>query len=509
MKIIPKPTEITMLDGEFVFSKNTQLIGLEKVSYDSIVSFLDFEDGEPNKCIYRITDIDGDYKIEIGESIYVLANGKEGLFHATQTLKQLIFEYYKNGYSCIPNCIIEDESRFEYRGFMLDVCRHFFDVDTIKKFIDVLALLKMNKFHLHLSDDQGFRVQINSFPALTDIGSKRAGTRGDRKEVNGYYTQQEIISLVQYASERYIEIIPEIDLPGHTTAMVASYPDLHCKGKEIDVAEYFGIMADIICAGKESSYQIINSILDEMVMLFPSKYFHLGGDEVPKIQWMNCEDCAKKMEENNLKTYCELQGYFTNRMINYLKEHNKIPILWNEAMLNGELDASAIIQYWKDDKSQSHIKKALVEDKNVIYSENSAYYTNYPYGTTSLKKTYLREPIIKNILPSLNENIMGVEGCLWTEWVETEENAFYKALPRLIAISETAWSNSKNKNYKDFKKRLSNMLNILYSYDINSATISRSNPGPIVSIMDNMIFYGKMIDKNALNSLKNYKSIKK
>ena len=506
MKIIPRPENITMLEGNFIFSGSTQIVGLDDFLLNDIKSFIDLKDGDENSCVFTLTKIEEDYRIEIGENIYVLANNREGIFHAIQTLKLLILEYYKNEYSYIPCCIIEDNYKYEYRGFMLDVCRHFFPIPTLKKIINSISLFKMNKLHLHLSDDQGFRIQLNRFPLLTDIGSKRNGTRGDGVPVVGFYTQAEIIDLVKYAKERYVEIIPEIDLPGHTSALIASYPDLHCKGKEIEVEEYFGIVENVVCAGKENTYKMLEDIIGEMANLFPSKYFHIGGDEAPKTQWMECDDCKEIMKKNGLKTYMDLQSYFTNRIITYLKSINKVPIVWNEAYHDGKLDKVANIQFWADGSKQKNVKDALAEGYQLIYSNNKYCYLDHPYSSLSLKKTIRVQSDIKSL--SSVGNISGLETPLWTEWVKDENKLFKMMFPRALVIADVAWS-SNTIDYKEFKNRVPNCLNALFVLDIEASSIRQANPDCISSLFESVCFYGRMIDKKLGRTIKNYKNIRK
>ena len=505
MKIVPKPSSITMLDGEFVFSASTEIVGATPLFEKELKDFLKLDDGEKNKCMFVIDTIDEDYRIEIGTNIVLISKDKEGLFHALQTLKQLIFEYKRNAYSYIPCCIIEDEPRFKYRALMVDVVRHFYDVNTIKKLIDAMALLKMNTLHIHLSDDQGFRIQLNKFPNLTEIGSKRAGTRGDNKPVEGFYTQQEMIDLVSYAKQKYINIIPEIDLPGHTTALIASYPELGCTGKEISVSEYFGIKKEILCVGKENTYQVLFAILDELIQIFPYKYFHIGGDEVPKTQWAECEECRKLAKDNGFKTYDELQAFFTNKIINYLISKEKTPIVWNEALKGGTLNPNAIVQFWRDGNSSKTVKNALTNGRQVICSNCFAYYLDYPHSLTSLKKTYNYEPSFKD-LANGNDNIIGVEAPLWTEWIDSNKKFFTHFFPRSLAVAESGWSDG-NKDYNSFKNRALNVINLLEYMDIPCASIRSANPNIFAKVVGNLCFYFNLIDKNTSETLKNFKNI--
>lgn len=505
MKIVPKPSSITMLDGAFIFSASTEIVGATSFMENDLTEFIELGYGIKNKCMFVVDEIEEDYRIEIGENIVVISKDKEGLFHAIQTLKQLIVEYMKSEYSYIPCCIIEDKPRFEYRSLMVDVVRHFYDVDTIKKLIDAMALLKMNTLHIHLSDDQGFRIQLNKFPNLTEIGSKRVGTRGDNIPVEGYYTQQEMIDLVQYAKQRFINIIPEIDLPGHTTALIASYPELGCTGQEISVSEYFGIKKEILCVGKDNTYNVLYSILDELMQIFPYRYFHIGGDEVPKTQWAECEACRKLAKENNFKTYDELQAFFTNKIINYLISKDKTPIVWNEALKGESLNSDAIVQFWKDGAKSINVKKALINDRKVICSNCVAYYLDYPHAVTSLKKTYNYEPFFSNLSYG-NENIIGVEAPVWTEWIDSNDKFYKQIFPRALAVAETGWSDG-NKDYKDFKDRAKYFLCLLDILDISYTSLRSANPDIFTKLVSSLAFYGKMIDKNTMETLNNFKNI--
>ena len=506
MKIIPKPENITMLEGNFTFSNSTQIVGLDEFLTNDLRKFVDLKDGEKNSCVFTVAQIDEDYRIEIGENIYVVANSNESIFHAVQTIKLLILEYYKNEYSYIPCCIIDDNYKYEYRGFMLDICRHFYPISTIKKIIDAISLFKMNKLHLHLSDDQGFRIQLNRFPLLTDIGSIRKGTRGDGKPVSGFYTQSDIVDLVKYAKERYIEIIPEIDLPGHTSALIASYPDLHCKGKEIEVEEYFGIKENVVCAGKESTYQFLEDVLGEIAKLFPSKCIHIGGDEAPKTQWMECDDCNETIKKNGLKTYMDLQSYFTNRIIKYLKSIGKTPIVWNEAYHDGQLDKAATIQFWADGSKAQNVKNALKEGYKLIYSNNKYCYLDHPYSSLPIKNTF---KAIKE-MKSLEQvgNVFGIETPLWTEWIDDEDKLLKMAFPRTLAIAELGWSVAP-RDYNEFKDRIDNGLDALFVLDIASASKKQANPNIVSSFFGNLKFYGKMIDKELPRTIRNFRYIKK
>ena len=281
---------------------------------------------------------------------------------------------------------------------------------------------------------------------------------------------------------------------------------MHCKGKEIEVEEYFGIVENVVCAGKENTYKILEEIIGEMANLFPSKYFHIGGDEAPKTQWMECEDCKETMKKNGLKKYMDLQSYFTNRIINYLKSIHKVPIVWNEAYHDGKLDKQTNIQFWADGSKQINVKNALEEGYPLIYSNNKYCYLDHPYSSLSLKKTMKAQNDISSL--SFIGNVVGMETPLWTEWIKDEKKLFKMMFPRTLAMADIAWTKN-SIDYKEFKNRLTNSLDALFIIDIESSTIRRSNPDAISSLFESVHFYGRMIDKKIGRTIRNYKNIKK
>ncbi|MEG2273739.1 MAG: beta-N-acetylhexosaminidase [Clostridia bacterium] len=490
MKIIPKPLKTEMSNGMFKFSASTIISCKMKIAQDELF-FLDFAKADDNKITFVEKNTEYDYQIEIGaKEILVSAKNDEGAFHALMTLKQLVFEGYKDGIAEIPCCKIADKARFPYRGYMLDVSRHFFGIDTIKKIIDCLALCKMNVLHLHLSDNQGFRVESEVFPLLNKIGSKKVGV-DENDQTFEYYKKAEVKEIVNYAAERFVEIIPEIDLPGHTIDMLASYPSLGCQEQTVKLADVFKIDDRIICASKKETYEFVFALLDEMCELFPSSTFHIGGDEAPKAQWKNCPHCQKLTAELGLKGGEELQGYFTNKVLDHLKEKGKHGMVWNEALNSNMLDKSATVQYWWDITLKNHIKAAAESGRSVVVSKTFKYYLDYNYGMTRLKDSYMFEPTKIGVSKKGKESIIGVEAPLWTEIVHSEDRLFYQTFPRLFAVAESGWSEGK-KNYKDFEDRLYNILGIMQAYDLNFATIDECNPCPIVKTAATAQFFGKL-----------------
>ncbi|MHA1688743.1 MAG: beta-N-acetylhexosaminidase [Promethearchaeota archaeon] len=414
---------------------------------------------------YKNLGNDG-YVLDISDpSINVVANEEEGLFYGIQTFRQLlpleietrkILENLKIHLPCLE---IEDYPRFKWRGFMLDEGRHFQGKEIVKKLLDIMALLKLNVFHWHLTDDQGWRIEIKRYPELTRMGSKRKGTQVggflSKKIKNvpheGFYTQEDIKEIIAYAQEHFIKIIPEIDMPGHCMAALTTFPELSCSGGPFEVPQTFGIKKDVLCIGKEKVFQFVQNVLEEIIELFPSKIIHVGGDEVPTSRWKNCPDCQKRMIENNLKKEKQLQIYFSNRIMDFLNSKGCKTMGWNQ-ILSKELKNDVIIQYWMGNKKT--ILENLRKGKKFVMSKFGYVYLDYNYKFTPLRKTYKYEPIPKKLEKSYHENVLGIEAPLWTEWIPNEGRLFWQAFPRLTAVAETAWSLKKNKNLESFKMRL-------------------------------------------------------
>lgn len=434
----------------------------------------------------------GEYTLKIDEKgIFVSAKDDIGFFYADKSIEQLLLQ------GALPHCEIKDLPKYEYRGFMLDCARHFFSVETVKKQIDMISKFKMNVFHWHLTDDQGWRIQIDKYPLLTEIGSYRAGTRGDNKPVSGYYTKDEIREIVAYAKERYIDVIPEIDMPGHFSSACASYPHLSCSGVRPNVKEGFGIHVDVACAGKESTYEFIKDIIDEVVELFPYEYVHLGGDEALRTDWLDCSDCQRTIQENGLKDEDELQAYFMNKIVSYLNSKGKKAINWNDGMIAENVRDDIVIQHWQEGKkSLEATVRELKKGRTAIISPFFSYYLDYPYGMTPLKKTFKCNPKIVDE----DVNILGVECPLWTEYVDSEEKLEKQVYPRLLAVAERGWSEYHN-NYKDFDARVKLVSNMFDKYGIKCARIKDANPtiftGKLISLIK---FFWNAKDKTLLES---------
>lgn len=408
MKILPKPQKCFTYEG--TTEKKTEYF------YESTLP----------KEGYRLK---GDEK-----GIRVYYSDDAGRFYAEKTLEQMFCEYGEE----LPRFEITDSPKYRYRGFMMDCSRHFFTVEEIKKQLDLAAAVKLNRFHWHLTDDQGWRIEIKKYPLLTETGSVRRQTRGDGKEVKGVYSQQQIKDIVDYCRERYIEVVPEIDMPGHFTAAIAAYPFLSCTEDKISVSEHFGIHSEIACAGKESTYRFVTEVLDEVIGLFPGKYIHIGGDEALKYRYLTCPHCQKAIVDNNLADEEELQGYFMNRIIKYLNERGKRAVVWNDGALGGNLTGDYCVQYWKESKlGRAAAKQSAEQGKRIIYSPFSKLYLDYPHGMTPLKKTFGCKGD-----DELGAELYGLEAPVWAEYIPDITTWEKQAYPRLWAVADSSWNGS-------------------------------------------------------------------
>ena len=369
-----------------------------------------------------------------GDGITCEASSQAGFSLALVTLYQLLAEEGPG----LPCLYLEDSPRYPWRGFMLDVCRHFFSVDEVKKLLEQAALLKLNRFHWHLSDDQGYRIESKRFPRLNEISSWRAQTLGDGTPHGGYYTQEEIADVVAFAAQRGIELIPEIDLPGHTTAILAAYPELSCTGEPLAVAEHFGILERILCAGKEAVYAFLDELLEEVCGLFPSRYFHIGGDEAPKGEWEKCPDCRRALAAKGLADCEALQAYFTGRLVRLLKRHGKTAVAWNEALASGQLDGSVMAQYWVE-WGPSYSMAEAERGRRFILSNLPNFYLDYPCAMIPLASQLAFTPNIQGQPLPDDAQVLGLEAPLWTEWLSTAPDMERMLFPRLLAVAERAW----------------------------------------------------------------------
>ncbi|HKM29525.1 MAG TPA: family 20 glycosylhydrolase, partial [Bacilli bacterium] len=409
--------------------------------------------------------------------------------YGQNTLEQLLAIYPNE----IPELTINDYPKYAHRGFMIDCSRHFFTVTEIKKQIAVMALLKLNIFHWHLTDDQGWRIAIKKYPLLTEYGAKRLQTRNDKTEVGGYYTQDEIKEIVLFCQTRGIDVIPEIDMPGHFTAACSAYPELLCTRQKVAVAEHFGILPNIACAGRDFTYQFCYDVLNEVCELFPYAYIHIGGDEALKINWLTCPDCLAKMQTENLATPEALETYFLNKMASYLMAKGKKVICWNDGISSDKIDRNIIMHYWKDNAEfTKQAIKAIAKGQKAIVSPFANYYLDYNYGITPLKKTYDYEHCF------LEDNVIGLEAPIWSEYINTVNKLERLAYPRLIAVAERAWTNKPD--YDSFLTRLDFFNKKLDHLLIAYTPLGEVNPWFLKRLILKLKFYFYSIDKNIIKS---------
>ncbi len=427
---------------------------------------------------------DEQYRLEVRpHHIDIYASKANGVFYAFQTLRQMLpveaFDSEDGRRIEIPVCTVEDKPYFAYRGFMFDMGRHIFGVQDLKETLDILAMHKINKFHWHLTDDQGWRIEIKKYPKLTEIGSVRKSSPVGRNEgqdgkpYGGYFTQDEVRDVVKYAAERFITVIPEIEIPGHSVAALAAYPELGCTGEQYEVLTWWGIDERVICPGKEQSFTFLEDVLTEVMDLFPSEYIHIGGDECPKTVWHKCPDCRKRMKAEGLKNEAELQSYVTARVEKFLNDHGRKIIGWDE-ILEGGVTPSATVMAWR---GPQYGIKAAKQGNHVIMAPNTHCYLDYYQsrdtkdeplaigGYLPLEKTYSLDPYDK-LNDAERKYILGVQGNLWTEYISEYDHAQYMALPRLSAIAEVGWSYP-NKDYDSFVKRLHHLAELFDHYGYN------------------------------------------
>ena len=499
--IIPAPASLKMLKGQFVLDKdcsfklspaNDDLLRISGFFNDYLKEYYGFnlKNQGSGKQVSLTLDPgldngDEGYKLTVGpKGIAISAAKAAGIFYGIQTLEQLLPVTPGAGELPIAALDITDQPRFKWRGSMLDVCRHFFPVSFIKKYIDILAMYKINTFHWHLTDDQGWRIEIKKYPLLAEVSAWRdqtlvghSGTsqQYDGIEYGGFYTQDQIRDVVKYAADRYITIVPEIEMPGHSSAALAAYPNLGCTGGPYQVQGSWGIFKDVYCAGKEETFQFLEDVLDEVMDLFPSEYIHIGGDECPKDAWKQCPLCQKRMKDNGLKDEQELQSYFVTRICNYLTSKGRRLIGWDE-ILEGGIAPQAAVMSWR---GVSGGIDAVKQHHNVVMTPNDyMYFDHYQSRDTKneplaiggflpLQKVYSYEPVPEDFTPEEAKYILGVQANLWTEYIPNTQKVEYMLLPRLDALAEVAWSSAGNRNYENFTNRLVKEYGRLKMLNIN------------------------------------------
>jgi len=413
------------------------------------------------------------YKLSIdAEKISIEATTEKGLFYGLQSLMQMVMKNRKASMVVLPCIIIEDYPRFGYRGMSLDVGRHHFPVSFIKHYIDLMSQYKLNTFHWHLTEDQGWRIEIKKYPKLAEISAFRAQTiigrtrdkvhHYDNTPYGGFYTQDEVREVVAYAASKHITVIPEIEMPGHSLAALAAYPELACGDNPgpFKTAERWGIFEDVYCAGKEHTFKFLQDVLDEVMELFPSEYIHIGGDECPKTKWKTCTYCQARIKKQKLKDEYALQSYFIGRIEKYLNKKGRQIIGWDE-ILEGGLAPNATVMSWRGVKGGIEAAK---QKHKVIMTPNTFLYFDYLQsksteeplnigGFLPLKTVYSYEPLSDELMPEQHQFIRGVQANIWTEFMKTPEKVLYMILPRMLALSEIAWSQPVSKSWTEFSEK--------------------------------------------------------
>lgn len=405
----------------------------------------------------------------LSDNAFVKLSSKNahGAFYGVNSLVQLIA--VKNGKVEIPSVEIYDKPRFEWRGLMLDVGRHFYSVEFIKKMIDRIAMYKMNTFHWHLTDDQGWRIEIKQYPKLTKKAAWRAETnlvRGDLRWIDknphgGFYTQEEIKEVVKYAASKFVTIIPEIELPGHSAAALTAYPQYSCSGGPFEVLGQWGVFKEVYCAGNDQTFEFLENILTEVISLFPGKIIHIGGDECPKDRWKACPKCQNRIKQENLKNEEELQSYFIKRIGKFLASRNKTMIGWDE-ILEGGLASDAMVMSWRGVKGGVEAAK---QRHDVVMTPNIYMYLDYyqgerhlePYSNVRIlpvQKVYSFNPELDELSIEEKKHIKGVQANVWTEYMNTSDIVEYMVFPRIAAVAEVGWTSQSLKNWEDFSRRL-------------------------------------------------------
>ncbi len=513
VNIIPQPVSVEQLSGSFSLSTNTVIeYDIHNKDLQVVAKFFNQQlrnatgfvlpvnarGGTVIRLSIKNLKVIGDegYKVEVtSKKVTIQANSKAGIINGVQSLIQMLPVNSTKTTLEIPNIQITDYPRFKYRGMHLDVGRHFYPVSFIKKYIDFLSAYKFNFFHWHLTEDQGWRIEIKKYPRLTTKAAYRngtivgqyPGTHNNNLRYGGFYTQEEVKDIVAYALQRNITVVPEIEMPGHSSAAIAAYPWLSCfpekpttipanpsamnqlmqrQGEKKLLQETWGVFEDIFCGGSDSTYMFLQDVLDEVLQLFPSKYIHVGGDEAPKRHWEKCPRCQARIKKEGLKDEHELQSYFIQRMEKYLNKKGRTLIGWDE-ILEGGLAPNAVVMSWRGEAGG--IEAAKQSHDVIMTPGNPVYFDHYQGdpageplaigGFNTLKKVYDYEPIPKELNQLQAKHVLGAQANLWTEYVPTTQHAEYMVLPRMLALSEVVWSKKENKNWSSFNERLQHHFN--------------------------------------------------
>ena len=513
INVIPQPSSVQVFDGECNIAGAAFRIDKKfaKETFAAVNNFaesLQLASGKKKgrgKALFVFEQsgeiVKEGYSISVSRNkVHVKASDFNGVLYSLETIKQMLPTEIYTGKPCnngdwkLPYMSIEDQPRFAYRGLHLDVARHFFDVDQVKKYLDIMAIHKLNTFHWHLTDDQGWRIEIKKYSRLTEIGSIRKETLKGHfkrsKEYDGipygegmWYTQDQIKEVVAYAASKGITVIPEIDLPGHMVAALSAYPELGCTGGPYHVWRTWGITKDVLCVGKETTIDFLKNVLAEVCELFPSEYIHIGGDECPKDKWKECPHCQAKIKELGLvgdERYSAeyyLQSYITRQMEEFLAAKGKRIIGWDE-ILEGKISDDVTVMSWRGNK---HGLEAVRRGHDVIMTTKGSLYFDYYQiqdrskepltigGHVSVEKVYSYEPYMEEMTDAEKARILGVQANMWTEYITSNEYLEYMILPRLSALSETQWCAPSCKDYERFLAKMNDMVKIYEALGYNYA----------------------------------------
>lgn len=512
-QLVPEPKEMQLKEGKFTFSENTKMVleAQEGVGAGELLRQLieqkttwkleaSKELPSENYVVFKVdqTLSEEHYRLEISEEkIEILASGVSGFVHAVQSIRFLLpaeiaSEKNPTAKLTVPALSINDGPRYEWRGFMMDVSRHFFEKDYVLQVIDRLSMLKINTLHLHLVDDQGWRLEIKKYPKLTKVGGFRADHEdkhwnarptpesGEEATYGGYYTQEEIREIVAYAEKLGINIVPEVEMPAHVMSALAAYPEISCFGREIMVPSG-GVwpITEIYCPGKESTFVFLEDVLSEVMDLFPSKYIHIGGDEATKTNWEKCPDCQRRMQEEGIANVEELQSYFIRRMERFISSHGRVLIGWDE-ILEGGLAPGATVMSWRGVQGGW---EASAQGHDVVMTPGSHVYFDHYQGDpdtepvafggyTTLSKVYEFDPVVDSMTVEQKKHVLGGQANLWSEYIPDSGHSAYMMFPRLVALSEVLWSPKEKLSWEGFSEKLKQ--NILPRFDATEINYAKS-----------------------------------
>ncbi|MBI6115897.1 beta-N-acetylhexosaminidase [Salegentibacter maritimus] len=512
-QVIPQPNKMIKTEGNFAH-KNKLSLRINKETLNPLLEYAsealqdNFEGNitlaksKSSANVHFILDnkietkSKGGYNLLIDKKgVKISAASEQGLFYGLQTLLQMLKTNKDHVLSYVE---ITDAPRFEWRAFMLDEARYFKGITQVKKLLDEMARLKMNVFHWHLVDDQGWRIEIKKYPLLTEIGSKRASTQVGPRKWNspiqsgepheGFYTQEEIKEIIKYAEDRYITVVPEIEMPGHASAAIAAYPWLGSSGEEIEVPINFGVSEDIFNVADPKVYEFLTDVLDEVMALFPSKVIHIGGDEAKYEHWEQSAMIKNYMKENNLNTFADLQVAFTNRISQYLESKGRKMMGWNEILgqniheyqakkdkaAEEELSKSSVVHFWRGDIKL--MTEAAAEGYEIVNSLHTETYLDYSYSNISLERAYNFNPIPESLETQYHNNVIGTGAQMWGEWIPTSGYMDYMVFPRIAAYAEVGWTQPKQKDFNRFMSRLPALLETWTDKGIYFAPIKEALP---------------------------------